>query len=132
MIVIDASTVVARALNDENSEHADIALSYAADRGAFVPGNFQTEVVNAIIKAERRGRLDELKSGLILSEIAKLPLQTVSPDPQTILAAARTHGLTAYDAAYLALAMEKRCPLATVDAALAAAAKKAGCQWKPS
>ncbi|HZZ00994.1 MAG TPA: type II toxin-antitoxin system VapC family toxin [Candidatus Baltobacteraceae bacterium] len=132
MIVIDASTIVSRALKDENSSRADAALSYAADHGALVPGNFQTEIVNAIVKAERRGRLDQLKSGLILSEIANMPLQAVFPDPHAVLAAARTHGLTAYDAAYLALAMQQRCRLATVDVTLAAAAQKAGCEWRPA
>ena len=39
---------------------------------------------------------------------------------------ALAHGLTAYDAMYLDLAQVRRSPLATCDAALAAAARKAG------
>jgi len=36
------------------------------------------------------------------------------------------HGLTIYDAAYLELAQRRRLPLATLDAALAAAARQSG------
>jgi predicted nucleic acid-binding protein len=43
-----------------------------------------------------------------------------------VLALARCHGLSAYDAAYLELAMRLAIPLATLDAKLEAAARTAG------
>ncbi len=43
-----------------------------------------------------------------------------------VLALARAHGLSAYDAAYLELAMREGLPLATEDAALRAAARRVG------
>ncbi len=43
-----------------------------------------------------------------------------------VLALARAHGLSAYDAAYLELAMREGLPLATEDAALRAAAERVG------
>ena len=45
-----------------------------------------------------------------------------------ILSLARTLGLSTYDASYLDLAMRLDLPLATLDAALANAAKKSGVQ----
>ena len=56
----------------------------------------------------------------------RLPLSKIridgEPDSATVLALARKHGLTAYDAAYLELARRMAVPLATLDNALAAAA----------
>ena len=43
-----------------------------------------------------------------------------------VLALARTHRLTVYDAAYLELALRVDAPLATLDRKLAAAARAAG------
>ena len=41
-------------------------------------------------------------------------------------ASAHTHDLSAYDAAYLDLALQRRCALATLDERLAAVARRAG------
>jgi len=131
LIVIDASTVISAALEDENTPSADPALDYVAENGGVIPGNFFTEVVNALAKAERRGRIDSVKADIILSEILSLPLSVEMPDPHAVLVAARVHQLTAYDAAYLALAIQVEIPLATVDEKLSKAAKAAKCAWKP-
>jgi predicted nucleic acid-binding protein len=48
------------------------------------------------------------------------------PDDEFLIALARKHRLTAYDASYLELAMRRRLPLATLDAALIAAAGAEG------
>jgi predicted nucleic acid-binding protein len=47
-------------------------------------------------------------------------------DLPRLRAVAVEHGLTAYDAGYLELAMRNRLPLATLDEGLRRAAKKAG------
>jgi len=58
------------------------------------------------------------------------PVSTDSPGGATSLASlhglAGEHGLSAYDAAYLELALRKKAGLATGDRELAAAAEKAG------
>lgn len=115
MIVVDASVIVSATLEDEHTATADSIVDLAVESGAMAPGNF----------------IDPTKSEILLSDLLDLPIETESPTPRTVLAAARTYGLTAYDAAYLALAVENQVPLATVDAKLAAAVKKAGCEWKP-
>jgi predicted nucleic acid-binding protein len=43
-----------------------------------------------------------------------------------VLMLSANHGLSAYDAAYLALALNRSAPLATLDRKLAAAARKEG------
>ncbi|MBV8154038.1 MAG: type II toxin-antitoxin system VapC family toxin [Candidatus Eremiobacteraeota bacterium] len=132
MIVIDACTIVSALLEDEDTPTADVALDYVAKNGAAVPGNFVTEVVNALGKAERRGRLGAVKADIVLTEALTLPFSIELPDPHAILSATRSYGITAYDAAYLALALQLQVPLATVDRALRSAAKAAKCRWKMS
>jgi predicted nucleic acid-binding protein len=131
LIVIDASTVISRVLADERTEEAKAAVFYTARKGALVPGNFVTEIMNALAKAERRGRIDPAEADLQLTEILNLPLTVEFPDPHAVLTATRIYSLTAYDAAYLALALQAGIPLATVDRPLAVAAKNAKCAWKP-
>ncbi len=127
MIVVDACTIVSWLLEDETSPKADAAVGYLAAHGAYVPSNFITEITHALLTAERRGRLDEVATGVALSEILALPLTVESPDPHTILTIARSRRLTGYDAAYLALALQAQLPLATIDRALGAAAAAEGC-----
>ena len=129
MIVIDACTVISWVLEDENNVEADAVLEYAAQHGALVPGNFSSEVTHALLRAERRGRTDEITADIALAEIFELPLTVELPDPRTILTLARAHGLTCYDASYLALALQAQVPLATVDKTLHAAAISTTCAW---
>jgi len=107
------------------------AVEIAASHGAFAPPNFITEVTHALLSAERRGRMDEVSTGVALAEILALPITIEEPDPHTMLALARTHRLTCYDAAYLALAVRAQLPLATIDRTLAAAARTQGCAYAP-
>ena len=49
-----------------------------------------------------------------------------SPEEASVLALARQHRLTVYDAAYLELALRRNLPLATLDEQLLRACKAAG------
>lgn len=131
MIVIDASTVISSALEDENSVAAAVALEEASDRGALVPGNFWSEIVHALARAERRSRIAEGSAELFLAELDSFPLTIEIPDVHTMLQIAKRYQLTGYDAAYLALALQTQLPLATIDVNLGTAAKAAKCNWKP-
>ena len=60
-----------------------------------------------------------------MGRLRRLPLEDAgSGSDGAVLALAMAHGLTAYDAAYLALAQERDLPLATLDQKLAAAARR--------
>ena len=62
-----------------------------------------------------------------MAKVRSLPIQTRIPvSDKRILTLAERHGLTAYDAAYLALAGEMRLPLATLDRQLITAATREG------
>jgi predicted nucleic acid-binding protein len=85
------------------------------------------EVRNTLVTSERRKRITPDQAIQILTRLDELPLRLdVTPDSAVVIALARQHGLTVYDAAYLEVALRLVLPLATLDRALAAAAPGAG------
>ena len=130
MFVVDASVALAWCFEDEASEGADVALEALADDGAVAPAIWPFEVANGLRTAERRGRLDLSDVGRIRSLLLALPIEVNSVDLGAALGEvagiARTLDLTAYDAAYLALAARRGLPIATVDDRLRRAAVAAG------
>ena len=56
----------------------------------------------------------------------RLPVRLVEPDWAQVVQLARAHGLSAYDASYLQIALALRVPLATLDSRLGRVADKAG------
>ena len=89
----------------------------------MIPGIFSHEIRNVLIVNERRGRIDQPGSARFLMRLRDLHLlQDDAHDEDTIMALARTHGLSAYDAAYLETALRRSDTLATLDKDLAKAA----------
>ena len=124
-IVMDASVAVAFVAPDENSPVAVKALDYLADGIALVPSLFWHELRNALIVCERRKRIRPDQVASFLAQIRSLPMHDAGAgDDHEVLRLARAHGLTAYDAAYLGLALDQRAPLATTDAKLRLAAER--------
>ena len=130
--VVDNSVVMSWCFEDEGNIYADAVLESLESREAFVPTIWPLEVGNVLLVAERKKRLGQAASVRFLSLLGALPI-TVEQEPsermlKEILSLARTLGLSTYDASYLDLAMRLDLPLATLDAALANAAKKSGVQ----
>lgn len=97
---------------------------------AVVPALWPFEVANVLRTAERRGRMDAAAQAAFLERLRLLPI-AIEHRPaawlaQQILPLARTHKLSAYDAAYLELAIREGLPLATLDEDLRRAACAAG------
>jgi len=88
------------------------------------------ELGNVLIQAERRQRLSAADTSTRLDLIGALPISTDDRKPDgallQVVTLARAESLTAYDAAYLELAMRKGLPLATKDQALVKAARNCG------
>lgn len=95
---------------------------------AFVPAIWPLEVSNVLLVAERNNRLGEADSTRFLALFSELPIVVEQEPPERmikeILAIAREHALSSYDASYLDLAMRKGLPVATLDKQLLAAAKR--------
>ena len=123
--VLDASVASAWAFEDEDHPHAAIAFERIRTDPAIVPTLWWFEVRNTLLMNERRGRLTESITTDFLQRIARLSITVdPSPDEGAVLALSRRHRLTVYDAAYLGLAQRLRLPIATLDSALANAARQ--------
>lgn len=123
-LVVDAS--VARPLGEPN-DVAALTRAKLRNEGALVPALWWFEVRNVLVINERRGRISETDADRTLREWRQLDLTLDrSPDETVVIALARRHRLTLYDAAYLELALRERLELATLDAALAEAARREG------
>lgn len=124
--VLDASIAIDWAL-DEGHPTAAAARQRLETDTAVSPSLMWFEVCNALIIAERRGRASEDYTAAFLKQLAQFPLTFDSTQNEAaIMALARRHRLTVYDAAYLELALHKGVPIATLDVALADAAKAEG------
>ena len=122
-IVVDASVAAAWFLADEENRSADdVARRLTAER-AIVPDLFRHELRNVLLTAFRRGRLSKEEYFDNVARAERFPLVDCGGDASRIAELTVKRGLTAYDAAYLSLAIGERAELATFDAALAAAAR---------
>lgn len=114
---------------DDEPEGPVMPIVHALGRGdALVPPLWDYEVTSALMIARRTGRLDDHELEQSLYAMSTLGcVRDAHPVRIThLLDTATEHGLTAYDAAYLSLAMRRALPLATADRALARAAERAG------
>jgi len=120
--VVDASIALAWCFPDEAGEYADVVLDALEGRTMLVPTIWPLEIVNALQVGERRKRIRrpdsqrfvELLKGLNIFLDTQPWADTIS----NVLPLAREHNLSAYDAAYLDLAVRQAAPLATLDAGL--------------
>ena len=130
MIVLDTSVTMAWFFPDESSRYADTVLDYLRSARAIVPALWTFEVANVLLIGERRQRAIPAQSDQFLQLLATLPLdvelRTFTDLMPTVLPLARQHTLSAYDAAYLDLALRLKVPLATLDRHLIEAAQTAG------
>lgn len=128
--VLDCSVAIVWCLSDETDAYADAVLESLQGAQAVVPALWLVEVANVLLTGERRKRLTEEQTVRAIGLLKLLPIQvdegigwsTVS----TMLMLGRRHGLSAYDAAYLELAIRKGLPLASLDRKLIAVAEDSG------
>jgi predicted nucleic acid-binding protein len=124
--VVDASATLAAFFEDEADPFADAVLASIAEGATRVPAHWLLECGNALHVAVRRGRIDATERDLAAVRLAALPVAVEPIGPlQAVLAIAERHDLSAYDAAYLELAIRRAAVLVTRDERLAAAARAA-------
>ncbi len=128
--VLDASVTLGWCFRDKENAYAHRVLRRLQDDSAVVPAIWLLEVANGLVLAQRRGRLSGADVAQVRSALAGLPIEwedlTLEQAFGPVLELARAHGLSAYDAAYLDLAMREGLPLATQDDALLTAAQQVG------
>jgi len=128
--VLDTSVIASWCFKDETDRYSDAVLELLLANEGLIPSLCPYEIVNVLLVAERRKRLTNADSVQFINLLESLPIR-VDPQPSDhmmneLLALGRRYKLSAYDSAYLALAMREGLPLATRDDALKKAAKKCG------
>ena len=130
--VIDASIVLSWCFPDEDDADAQHAVTLLQKGSEAVATSFwRHEVLNGLLMAERRKRITETLSQTFMRDLQKLPVHLDAIAASKIFgtdveALARQHALTAYDAAYLELAIRLGIPLSTLDTDLRRAAQAVG------
>jgi predicted nucleic acid-binding protein len=135
VFVLDCSITLAWFFEDEANAYAEAVEDSLAEASAVVPALWSLEVANGLLVGERRRRTTEAKVTQFLTLLRSLPItaddETAARAWQDTLPLARAHELSAYDAAYLELAMRRGLPLATLDEDLAAAEAVGVARYEP-
>lgn len=125
-LVIDCSVAAAWCFADEGGPAVLQLLQRVRAEGGVVPAVWFAEIGNVLLAAERRGRVASADVSEYLALLGALDMDVDADSGprvhRVVVPLARRHGLTAYDAVYLELAMRRGLPLATLDHELARAA----------
>ncbi|HKW84421.1 MAG TPA: type II toxin-antitoxin system VapC family toxin [Burkholderiaceae bacterium] len=133
--VIDASVPMPWCFADEASVFTEALLDTLADQRLWAPALWVLECANGLQSAQRRRRIDAPRRAEIALErsscqCASIQLSVrIDPEPPDFISIDRLaagHELSAYDAAYLELALRRALPLVSLDAKLLAAAQRLG------
>lgn len=128
--VLDCSVTLSWFFGDECDPYSlSIRESLRRSR-AHTPAIWPLEVANGLLVAQRKNRLTASDVLLLTSAVKFLRVFVEEKRPETwieqVVAIARQYDLSAYDAAYLELAIRLGLPIATLDGALLRAAESAG------
>ncbi len=131
MLVIDCSAVLALCFEDEGGEYAEKLLDYYIDGAALAPEIWPLEITHALLTAVKRDRLTKAEANHFFRLAASMPIDIVAANKTLesylpIFELAGLYNLSSYDASYLALAMDRGLPLATLDRNLINAAVATG------
>lgn len=129
-VVLDSSVALAWCFEDELTDPLRHLLQHVSEHGALVPSLWRYEVANGLQISIKRKRIGEVERDRQLSNLAILDIrldeQCESLAWSVTVKLSALYGLTVYNAAFLELAQRCRLLLATLDAALAQAARAAG------
>lgn len=123
--MVDASVFIEYLLPGPREEKCRGLVEDPANE-LLVPDLVFVEAANGFRKVARRHGFPSKAVPFLIEDLSMLPL--ISFPTRSLVEGAVPHfeELTAYDSCYLALALERSCPVATFDRALGAAARAAG------
>ncbi|AEG91232.1 Hypothetical protein Rta_01680 [Ramlibacter tataouinensis TTB310] len=117
-MVADCSLVAGTLFSEPWQEQADLQLM---GRELHAPFLLQCEIANVALKKTRQGSADLVAEGL--QRLREMAIRFHRIEEAATVDLAQRYRLSAYDAAYLWLAADLKCPLATFDDRLAEAAR---------
>jgi predicted nucleic acid-binding protein len=121
MIVVDASALLEFLLRTPAATRVEDRL-FAPRQTLHAPHLLDLEVAQVVRRYAANGEIDSERGRMALLDLADLPLRRYPHDFLLTRIWALRNNLTAYDAAYVALAEALDTPLLTRDRHLAAAA----------
>lgn len=124
MIVIDASAMLEVLLGTETGARVEDRL-LSRGESVHAPHLLDVEVAQVLRRYAAAGELSAERGLEALTDLADFPVHRYSHDILLPRIWELRHNLTAYDAAYLALAETLPAPLLTCDARLASAPRHA-------
>ncbi len=127
-LIVDASVAVAWFVRNQATGYTDRVRRQARAERLHVPAVWPLEFANALWQLQRRKLLSDRQADTIidLAEPLDIVVHKDTPAPRRLLAVAREHGLSTYDASYLDLALSLRYPVACRDGVLKDALRAAG------
>ena len=120
-VVVDASFAIEAYLESDGSR-----LASMRHEETLSPTIYVDECRNVIITKVRSGVVDRRAGQRALSDVLFLPDQIGAAVTELVFDLALDHGLSGYDASYLALAVERGDAVATLDKQLQRAATDLG------
>ncbi len=126
--VIDASVTMPWFFADQATPFTEALLNALGDQAIWAPALWVLECSNVLQSAQRRRRIDATRRAQIVGELSELPVR-LDPQPPGFVSLDRlaaAQGLSAYDAAYLELALRRGLLLVSLDQRLLAAAQSLG------
>jgi predicted nucleic acid-binding protein len=128
--VVDASATLPWCFAEEATPATEALLDRVQEGDeAVVPAHWPTEVMNGLIMAVRRSRIDLERIARFANDLGALPIRiepAYAPAAwDAVIRVSTEYRLTVYDAAYLELAQRTGLPLATLDGDLRKAAVSA-------
>lgn len=133
-IVVDASVALSWLLPGEKTVLTILLRDRATDNPQtelLVPPNFWYEVSNTLWVAVRRDRITRPLAMEALESLIEFHLIVWAPDPVAVLSLSFEQNITAYDSAYLSLALEHGSTLWSLDKALIEAAGRLNIPVEP-
>ncbi len=127
-LICDASVLVPMIFDEPD---ADLARALTRSHRLYAPSLFRYEVASATV---RRCTQEPTNARALLEAFTRslhVPVRLVSPSWTQVVELAHAHGLSAYDASYLQVALSLHLPLATFDQRLGRAADELGLRAVP-
>jgi len=118
-MVLDASAVVEWLLGSERGEAVGTQLLDDSDGAFFAPDLLDVEVVQAFRRLAQSGAVSDVRATGAVELLQALPVERPSAAILVPRIWALRNNLSAYDAAYVALAEALDCALLTCDARIA-------------
>ena len=128
VFVLDTSVILGSLFRDEQDAYSLAVLNSLGEAAAVVPPLWHLELGNILGRALKARRITVPELAQSWKRLSTLGIKTVPAFDDARYWAERSveWELSAYDCCYLELARQRRLPLATKDAPLAAAARRSG------